>query len=148
MAFRRQVLDENRFSMFFKGYSQAEDIEMSLRLRHAWVLLWCGDAKADHRHVPSSRPDRRAQGRMSVVNRVFVLLRYDSKPMVSTVIMLVLDVLFMVMYDVFHAMLRGGRLGSLRHAVGLIEGAVQCCAKPPRFAEPAPRREYRLACDT
>src|SRR5204863_2293763 len=47
-ACRREVLDRHRFSDFFDGYCQGEDVEMSMRIGREWKLLWCGDAHADH----------------------------------------------------------------------------------------------------
>src|SRR5690606_24729970 len=71
-AYRRKALERHRFSDFFTGYSQGEDLEYSMRLRREWEIRWCGDAHVLHNHAPSGRPPRFAHGRMAVRNRFFI----------------------------------------------------------------------------
>ncbi|HEY7862757.1 MAG TPA: glycosyltransferase family 2 protein, partial [Thermoanaerobaculia bacterium] len=69
MTFRRIVLEAERFSGFFAGYAQGEDLEISMRVRRCWKVLWSGDARVVHDHAPGGRPDAFAKGRMEVRNR-------------------------------------------------------------------------------
>jgi GT2 family glycosyltransferase len=57
-AYRRAVLDRHRFSEFFSGYAQGEDVEMSLRIGEEEKLVWSGDAHVNHHHASGGRPPR------------------------------------------------------------------------------------------
>jgi GT2 family glycosyltransferase len=68
-AFSRDVLNAERFSGFFSGYSQGEDLEMSLRVGKQWKVVCCGDARAIHREAQGGRPTTFHKGLMEVRNR-------------------------------------------------------------------------------
>jgi len=79
-ACRREALKKHRFSEFFNGYCQGEDVEMSMRIGRDWKILWSGDAHAIHQPASDSRPGSFDKGRMEVRNRYFIWQRYTPHP--------------------------------------------------------------------
>ncbi len=143
MSYRREALERHRFSLYFSGYSQSEDLEMSLRLGREWTLLWCGDAHVSHNHAPQGRPDAARKGRMEVRNRYFIWKRYVTPGIVDAV-KFWLDFAYGVGVDVCEFAAHPTSAAPLRHARGVVGGLVSCITDPPRYDEPPARREYEV----
>lgn len=144
MTFRREVLEHERFSEFFDGYAQGEDLEISLRVRRRWSILWCGAARVIHQHALGGRPGSFAKGVMEVRNRHFIWKRHSPNASSSDKLRFWLDVLFLMGVDVGSFCYRPSRTYHLAHAGGLMSGAIGSIFSPPRFEEPAPRKQYQL----
>jgi glycosyltransferase involved in cell wall biosynthesis len=142
MSFRRTVLERHSFSSFFHGYSQGEDLEMSLRVGRECVVLWCGDAHAIHNHAPGGRPASLAKGRMEVRNRYFIWKRHAADAGVGDRVRFWADTLYSAANDVAYFVMRPWSLAPLRHMLGAARGVIDCLSDPPSYAEPAVRREY------
>jgi GT2 family glycosyltransferase len=141
-AYRRKALETERFSLFFYGYSQGEDVEMSLRLGRRWKLLWCGDARLQHLHASPGRPDAVSKGLMEVRNRYFIWKRYSPEAPRREQFRFWADVAFIFAYDIALFATARWRSRPLRHALGVARGAWGCWTNPPRYEEPTPRREF------
>ncbi len=146
-AYRREVFGRNRFSRFFYGYSQGEDMEMSLRIGREWRLLWCGDAHVLHNHVGGGRPAHFQKGLMEVRNRFFIWKRHSPDAVLTDRIRFWADIAYVFACDLagFVSHPRSG--GFLSHAAGVLKGAVVCIVSPPRYDEPAAGREYECIFD-
>ena len=142
MAFRRAVLERHRFSNFFYGYSQGEDLEMSLRVGSEYEILCCGDARVIHDHAPGGRPASAQKGRMEVRNRYFIWKRHSADARFADRVRFWGDIAYITMYNVATFVARPLSLAPLAHAAGCIRGAVECLITPPRYTEPTARREY------
>jgi glycosyltransferase involved in cell wall biosynthesis len=142
MAFRREVLERHRFSYFFDGYSQGEDLEMSRRVASEFRLLWCGDALVEHRPAKAGRPPAFAKGKMEVRNRCFIWRRHVPRRGVRNRIRFWSDVAFGFAYDCVLS-LRGPSY--VWHAAGIAAGAWSCLLDPPDFEEPLPGPEFRFS---
>jgi glycosyltransferase involved in cell wall biosynthesis len=136
-ACRREVLRQHRFSQFFNGYSQGEDLEMSRRIGQNWRLVWSGDARAIHEPATGGRPPSFQKGRMEVRNRYFIWRRYTPRPSVACRINLWLDFLFIGVCSLAR--------GQVKHAAGVLSGAFECLVTPPRYNEPPAQTEYEFA---
>ena len=147
MAFRRAVLERERFSEFFDGYSQGEDMEISLRVGRNWQLVRCGNAHAIHHHVPGGRPDALAKGRMEVRNRFFIWKRYSPEARLRDRCRFWLDILFIFTCDLASFVCHPRQRTDLSHACGVAAGALSCLAMPPRYDEPPARRENTFELD-
>ena len=147
VAYRREVLNECRFSLFFSGYAQGEDLEMSLRAGSRWKLMWCGDAHVSHFHAVEGRPASVAKGRMEVRNRYFIWKRHAS-PTVLGRFRFWADLAYGAVYDVVNFASHPRSLSPMRHAWGVVSGIASCLTRPPRYTEPAARREYQFALET
>lgn len=145
MSFRRSVLERQRFSMFFAGYAQGEDMEMSRRVAAEHAILWCGDAHAVHNQSPAGRPSSAQKGRMEVRNRHFIWRRFCVRPTLGLRMRFWADLSFGLACDLGGMIAHPGSLAPLRHASGLVRGMVSCLIAPPRFDEPQARREYAIA---
>ncbi len=143
-AFRREVLERERFSQFFSGYSQGEDLEMSLRVGRGWTLVTCGDAHVVHNTAPGGRPGSFAKGRMEVRNRHFIWKRHAGNPAWIDRLRFWADFAFLFAMDAAWFLRRPWRSGALSHAFGVAAGAAECLFAPPRYQEPAPRRAYEF----
>lgn len=55
MAFRREVLERERFLQFLPTYCQSEDVDFSYRASRAWTLVQVPDARLDHKVSPVGR---------------------------------------------------------------------------------------------
>lgn len=144
-AWRRDVFTKQRFSEFFYGYAQGEDMEMSLRIRPQWKILWCGDAHVDHNHAQDGRPTSYTKGFMEVWNRHFIWRRYAPNAKVVDRMRFWMDVLFLIVMDWCWFMCRPTRPEFLRHSLGLAIGAIRCAIAPARYCEPLVRTRYAIA---
>ena len=144
MAFRRAVFDTNRFSEFFRGYAQGEDLEMSLRISREWKLLWCGDAHVIHNHAEGGRPTSFTKGEMEVRNRFFIWKRYGATVGFKDKTRFWLDIVFLVVMDLAWFFVRPSKPHVVAHAVGVLWAAARCVVSPPHYEEPPARRQYCL----
>jgi GT2 family glycosyltransferase len=145
MAFRRTALRQERFSLFFDGYAQGEDMEMSLRIRRRWEIRWCGDAHVVHRHAAGGRPPRYEKGRMEVRNRFFIWQRYSSDAGVADRVRFWSDIAYGIAYDLISYALRPTQTWRLSHLTGCARGVADCLIAPPRYTEPPAASEYELS---
>ncbi len=142
LAFRREVLQRCRFSEFFDGYAQGEDLEMSLRVGRHWKLLSCGEARVEHRTAPGGRPGSFSKGRMEARNRYFIWKRHAAGAGALDRARFWADLVFLVAMDAGWFCLRPWRGGPLAHGLGVACGAAGCLLTPPRYTEPPARQRY------
>lgn len=143
-AFRREVFDTMRFSEFFYGYAYGEDVEMSLRVKSKWEVLWSGDARCEHHPAPGGRPASFSKGRMEIRNRYFIWKRHRPHASFGNRLRFYADLAFLFAMDVAWFALRPWKTHFLSHAMGLAAAAVECLVNPPRYEEPPVRREYEM----
>lgn len=141
-AYRREVFDSIRFSQFFYGYSQGEDMEMSLRIRKEWKIVLCGEAHVDHREASHGRPPGFKRGRMVSRNRFFIWKRHSRNPGMKNIIRFWADQLLVVIYNTAAFVVRPSRPYYFAYACGIGMGLFECIVTPPAYEEPAVRREY------
>lgn len=141
-AYRRSVFAKHRFSEFFQGYAQGEDLEMSLRVGKEGLLQWCGDAHVRHLSAPGGRPGQFQKGRMEIRNHFFIWRRHSPDARLADRWRFWLDVAYVFTYDLAGIVLRPQRGRKIAHAFGIARGALDCVFSPPRYREPPARREY------
>lgn len=142
-AYRREVFSRHRFSEFFQGYAQGEDVEMSRRIALDWALLECGDAHVVHDHAESGRPLGFSRGLMTVRNRTLIWKRHNPEVRISDRLRYWLDNLFSAVYHAVFFVSRPKQIHNLTYAFGIIAGVAECLVAPPGYVEPPARREYR-----
>lgn len=146
-SFRRSVLEMHRFSTFFDGYSQGEDLEMSLRVRQNWRILWCASARVYHNPAPG-RPTGWRKGYMEVRNRCFIRNRHPAGARFRDHLRFWLDIAFLIAMDIASVARWPWRTEHLSHAYGLVRGIVTCVVSPPHYDEPPARKRYELRIET
>jgi len=144
-TFRREVFETERFSCFFGGYSQGEDLEMSLRVGRRWQLVCCGDARILHLPAEHGRPVSYARGVMEMRNRYFIWKRHTPHPAPRHRVSFWADTALLVAMDAAWFCRRPWQWQPLGHAAGTLREMIRCLRRPPRFEEPPARREYELA---
>jgi GT2 family glycosyltransferase len=144
-CYRRAVLRRHRFSLFFDGYAQGEDLEFSRRIAREWELRWCGDAHVVHAHAPGGRPRSRAKGMMEIRNRYLIWRRHVPDATLGDALRLWADFAFILAFDLATFVARPRERWRLAHAGGVALGALSCVFAPPRYEEPPAVPEYRLA---
>jgi GT2 family glycosyltransferase len=144
-TFRREVFEIERFSCFFEGYSQGEDLEMSLRVGRQWRLVCCGDAHILHLPAGHGRPVSYTRGVMEMRNRYFIWKRHTPRPKPRYVAGFWADTALLVAMDVAWFCVRPWKAQPLGHAAGTLRELWRCLRHPPQFTEPPARREYVLA---
>lgn len=144
-TFRREVFDTERFSCFFEGYSQGEDLEMSLRVGRNWAVVCCGDARMLHLPASHGRPVSYTRGVMEMRNRYFIWKRHTPRPARRYVLSFWADTALLVAMDLAWFCARPWKVQPLGHALGTAREMLRCLRHPPRFQEPPARREYVLA---
>ena len=142
MAFRRVVFEKHRFSLFFSGYSQGEDLEMSRRVARDWKLVVCGEARVRHEVAEGGRPDGFRRGRMALRNHYFIWKRHVPRISVLDRARFWLNAVLIIMYSTAGAFVRGFRPKHLSYAAGTFCAAFECLFVPPAYEEPPARREY------
>jgi GT2 family glycosyltransferase len=143
-AYRREVFLKHRFSEFFYGYAQGEDLEMSLRIGKDWKLLSCGDALVNHNHAESGRPAGFARGKMAIRNRYFIWKRHSPNARAEDRLRFWGDHLLSVFYYLFGFVTRPWRTYFLGYAAGIVYGALACLVRPPIHDEPMAKKEYEF----
>jgi hypothetical protein len=143
-TFRREVFETERFSCFFQGYSQGEDLEMSLRVGKQWTLLCSGEARILHLPAAQGRPVSYTRGRMEMRNRHFVWKRHTPRPATRHAVQFWADTALLIAMDLAWFCVKPWKLQPLGHAAGTIVEMARCLTTPTRFAEPPARREYVL----
>jgi hypothetical protein len=144
MAFRREVFGKHRFSEFFTGYSQGEDMEMGLRVSKEWNILWCGDARVIHEHARTSRPNACTKGFMEVRNHFFIWRRHVPNASLLDRVRFWVGLLLLLVFDIGHLMTRPWRTYLAGHALGVVRGIMSCILSPPVYEEPIAQQEYLL----
>lgn len=144
MAFRREVLNENRFSKFFHGYSFGEDLEISLRIGRKWEVLWCGDARVVHNKATGGRPPSFHKGKMDFRNLYFIRNRYATTGDVKDILRFWMNLPFLMVMDLAWFVARPWRPEPFLHALGLAWSSLDCLISPPAFEEPPAMREYGI----
>jgi GT2 family glycosyltransferase len=143
-AFRREVLEQHRFSHFFGGYCQGEDLEMSLRVGAHWQVVCCGDAEVLHQMAPGARAAAFEKGLMEVRNRFFIWQRHRPQTRPIDRLRFWADVALLFTLDLLHFLPQPWHTWNLKHAAGLLSGTLRCLLAPPQYAEPKARREYQV----
>lgn len=72
MSFKKDILDRIKFSKFFEGYGLYEDADFSLRALQFGKNVINTNARLDHYHDPSGRPNQYKYGKMVVKNGWYV----------------------------------------------------------------------------
>ncbi|MEZ5401918.1 MAG: glycosyltransferase [Bryobacteraceae bacterium] len=144
-AWRREVFSTMRFSEYFAGYSQGEDVEASLRAARNWKVMICGDARILHLHAAGGRPVRFERGRVDIVNKYFIWKRHRPNVGAKYKALFWADIPFQFAMDVAAWAQKPWDASPLIRTAGLACGAVECMVRPPRFEEPPVRRQYALA---
>jgi GT2 family glycosyltransferase len=78
-SFKKEVVDNIKFSEYFEGYGLYEDLEYCLRVSKKHQLYVNTGAKLEHHHEAGGRPNQFFYGKMMVRNGWFVWrTKYDS----------------------------------------------------------------------
>ncbi len=80
MSFRKNVLEKNKFSIFFDGYGLYEDADFSLRALKFGKNVINTNAKLYHLHDPAGRPNKYKYGKMVVRNGWYVWRVKNTNP--------------------------------------------------------------------
>jgi GT2 family glycosyltransferase len=141
-TFSRDVLATERFSEYFTGYSQGEDLEMALRVSQKWRVVCCGSARATHNAASSGRPSSYRKGYMEVCNRWFIWKRHRADHARVDAVRFWLDVALLVIMDAAWIIRLSHPASFFQHALGVLAGAITCAVKPFTYEEPPPSRRY------
>ena len=79
-SFKKEVLDVHKFSTYFEGYGLYEDAEFTLRISKFGQLYVNTNAKLEHHHDASGRPNQFNYGKMVVRNGWYVWRTKNPNP--------------------------------------------------------------------
>lgn len=79
-SFRKTVLDSHKFSTYFEGYGLYEDAEFTIRVSKFGQLYLNTNAKLEHHHDASGRPNKYCYGKMVVRNCWYVWRTKNPNP--------------------------------------------------------------------
>jgi len=79
-SFKKEVLDTHKFSTYFDGYGLYEDAEFTIRISKLGQLYLNTNAKLEHHHDASGRPNRYNYGKMVVRNGWYVWRTKNPNP--------------------------------------------------------------------
>lgn len=71
-SYRKEIFNSLNFSTYFEGYGLYEDADFSLRISKIGKLYVNTNAKLEHYHEPSGRPNQYKYGKMVVRNGWYV----------------------------------------------------------------------------
>lgn len=144
-ALRREVSLKHRFSEYFHGYAQGEDLEMSRRIAKDWKLMICGDARVNHAEAKGGRPAGLARGRMAARNHYFIWKRHSPEAGWKDRMRFWGNHALIVVYHSLAYLRRPTHVFPLAYATGTFCGALECIFSPPRYEEPPAQREYEFS---
>jgi len=79
-SFKKEVLDKHKFSTYFEGYGLYEDAEFTIRISKFGQLYLNTNAKLEHHHDASGRPNQYNYGKMVVRNGWYVWRTKNPNP--------------------------------------------------------------------
>ena len=79
-SFKKEVLNTHKFSTYFEGYGLYEDAEFTIRISKLGQLYLNTNAKLEHHHDASGRPNRYNYGKMVVRNGWYVWRTKNPNP--------------------------------------------------------------------
>ena len=79
-SFKKEVLDVHKFSTYFDGYGLYEDAEFTIRISRLGQLYLNTNAKLEHHHNASGRPNQYCYGKMVVRNGWYVWRTKNPNP--------------------------------------------------------------------
>lgn len=79
-SFRKDVLEIHKFSTYFEGYGLYEDAEFTIRISKLGQLYLNTNAKLEHHHDASGRPNQYNYGKMVVRNGWYVWRTKNPNP--------------------------------------------------------------------
>ena len=79
-SFRIEVLETHKFSTYFEGYGLYEDAEFTIRISKFGQLYLNTNAKLEHHHDASGRPNQYQYGKMVVRNGWYVWRTRNPNP--------------------------------------------------------------------
>ena len=82
-SFKKSVFEKLSFSTYFEGYGLYEDADFTLRVAKIGKLYLNTNAKLDHFHASSGRPNQYKYGKMVVRNGWYVWHVKNSNPVFS-----------------------------------------------------------------
>lgn len=142
-AYRREVFEKHRFSKFFYGYAQGEDLEFSRRIASDWELRVSGDALVNHNHAEGGRPAGFSRGRMMIRNRYFIWKRHTHPLTPWNRVQFWMDQGLTMGFSAMTGLKRVSA-APFGYAMGIGLAGLECVVRPPRHVEPAAGREYEL----
>lgn len=144
-AYRSEVFQKHRFSEFFYGYAQGEDVEMSRRMARDWKLVICGDALVDHHHQDTGgRPSGFPRGRMVVRNRYFIWKRHSPEAGIKDGIRFWGDHLLIFLYNLLGFCRHPSQQYFLSYAFGIFYGFIESLIVPPHYEEPPAKKQFEV----
>ena len=140
-VWRRSVLEQFRFSLFFQGYGLGEDKYFSACAGKVYTLYVSGDIRAQHLHVAGNRPDYVRWGYFNVFNHCFIMRECSSGRC------------RWLRFGLFHLIDAGNDLlawpfrkmpmRTLQYGLGRIAGLIRCLCRPPVMVDSDPARRNR-----
>jgi glycosyltransferase involved in cell wall biosynthesis len=79
-SFKKEVLNLHKFSTYFEGYGLYEDAEFTIRISKFGQLYLNTNAKLEHHHDASGRPNKFSYGKMVVRNGWYVWHTKNPNP--------------------------------------------------------------------
>ncbi len=79
-SFKKEVLEKHKFSTYFEGYGLYEDSEFTIRVSKFGQLYVNTNAKLEHHHDASGRPNQYKYGKMVVRNGWYVWRTKNPNP--------------------------------------------------------------------
>lgn len=80
-SFRKKVLEQHKFSIYFEGYGLYEDADFTIRISKIGQLYVNTAARLGHFHAPSGRPNQYQYGKMVVRNGWYVWRVKNPNPL-------------------------------------------------------------------
>lgn len=131
-VWRRSVLKQFCFSLFFQGYGLGEDKYFSACVGKTHELYVSGDIRAQHLHVSGNRPDYFRWGYFNVFNHCFIMR--ECSPGALRWPRFILFHLLDVANDLLTWPFRNTPRRTLQYGLGRLCGVLRCLLNPPVMA--------------
>ncbi len=134
-SFKKEIFAKIRFSNYFEGYGLYEDADFSLRLSKKGKIYINTNAKLNHHHDDSGRPNKYKYGKMVIRNGWYVWRVKNPKPTLIDRFKWNMTALLLTVIRFGNIMNTNKRLESLTEALGRISGWFTLILHKPKFKE-------------
>lgn len=121
-TFRTTIFDKIKFSTYFEGYGLYEDAEFSIRAARLGKLLINTNARVNHYHDPSSRPNKYSYGKMVIRNGWFVWRAKNRNPKFIHRLKWNLTVIILMNLRLLNVLTKPNKFSSFSEYVGRLVG--------------------------
>lgn len=131
-SFKKSIFNKIGFSTYFEGYGLYEDKDFTLRAGKIAKLIVNTNAKLQHLHDPSGRPNKFTYGKMVIRNGWYVWRVATPEPGINGVLKWYLNANLLTLIRSLNSIVGPNNLEALTETIGRIYGLITLLFNKPK----------------